>query len=41
MPLNQVRLHLPHRVEHHADDNQQAGAAEKLRRDLRDVQATG
>src|ERR1051326_1263438 len=31
MPLNQMRFHLAHGVKHHADNNQQAGAAEKLR----------
>src|SRR5439155_8014823 len=31
-------LHLAHRVEHYADNDQQAGAAEKLRRDGRNVQ---
>ena len=39
MPLNQMRLDLPHRVEHDTDDNQQARASEKLRRDHRHVQS--
>src|SRR5437868_151652 len=38
MPLDQMRLHLPHRVEDHAHDNEQAGAAEKLRGDLWNLQ---
>src|SRR4029077_10399128 len=33
MPLNQVRLHLAHGIKHHAHNDQQAGAAEKLRCD--------
>src|SRR5881628_199448 len=39
MPLNQVCLHLSHGVEHDAYDDQQAGAAEKLRRDHGHIQS--
>src|SRR6266550_1235451 len=38
MPLNQVCLHLPHRIEHDAYNDQQACAAEELSRDHRHIQ---
>ena len=34
MSLNQMRLDLPHRIEHDTHDNEQTGASEKLRGDL-------
>ena len=39
MALDKMGLHLAHRVENDADDNQQTGAAEELRRDVRNIQA--
>src|ERR1700736_1110655 len=39
MPLDQMRFHLPHRIEHHAYDNQQTRPTEELRRNLRYVHA--
>src|SRR5438094_9581249 len=38
MPLNQVRFHLPHCVKHDAHNDQQAGAADKLRCNDRHIQ---
>ena len=38
MALDQMRLHLAHRVENDADDNEQTRAAEKLRGDWRNMQ---
>ena len=38
MPLNQVSLDLPHRVEHDTNDDQQTCATEKLSGDYRYVQ---
>ena len=38
MPLDQMRLDLAHGVEHDADDDEQTGAAEKLRGDRRHMQ---
>src|SRR3954466_7277937 len=38
MPLDQMRLHLSHRVEHDANDDEQTGAAEELRRNGGHVQ---
>src|SRR5215469_11674027 len=38
MSLNQVRLHLPHGIEHHAYNDQQTCAAEELSRDHGHVQ---
>ena len=35
MPHDQVRLDLPHRIEHHTDGDQQARSAEKTRRQVR------
>src|ERR1044071_1015670 len=38
MPLNQMRLHLPHGIEHDAYNDQQACSAEELSRDDRHIQ---
>ena len=37
MPLNEMGFDLPHRIENHAHDDQQARASEKLRCDLGDI----
>lgn len=39
MPLDKMRLHLPHRVEDNADDNEQTGAAKKLSGNRGNMQA--
>src|SRR5215212_1427380 len=38
MSLNQMRFYLAHRVQHHANNNEQTRAAEKLRGYLRNVE---
>src|SRR6202162_5518478 len=37
MPLNEMRLYLPHRAKQDAHDNQEASAAKKSRRHSRDA----